>query len=960
MAASVEDPEDLRKHLFGSGSLALPPRRGEWSVRQRYAAACGLGILAALLNIIAVPLLSEETPEFLFGGACVLLAFVLFGTGPGLLAAAIGAIPQVVQILPDVPALAIAYLVYPLEALVAYRLWRRFGSLVLAVSVFWFGIGWLCDLVGYHWLVGIAGTYVVLLFIKQLLNGVLNALIAEVALRIPAISRRARRPVRLRQFVFGGIVAVVMAPGLMLAILFTRATYSRHVAAAQTQSELTASTVQLELSNWVAGHQHRLVRLAREVEVPAPGSDTTTLSARLAISEPGLAPARLADLPRPHPCGPADAIANWERATGPAGDTIVVARQALQENGTCRRAVELLIPAGDLDRLLAGAPGERVSLFDDRGRVLASQDPDRRAGATETPPPGMLSDKRRHFTYYSPESGSAEAALDVDLRYATVSRLRQPPWILLVDLPSSSLHDAMTPAVAQLLLYFLLLLLLLYAAVSFFSTQVTRPIVAINRAVREIAAGPLEDNSAGAALPTDLARHPILEVRSLATHFADMQRALIYRDALTGLPNRARFLAQMRADAELVARRAGAPAALLQVGIDRFRALNELLGSRDAGALLVAFARRLQSAAGESAWVARVNEHEFALLLPAGADSTAALHHSEALLAVLRRPYLVNGRSVTVTASAGVLLYTGGELGAEPMLERAAAAMRTAQQQGGDSLCLFSAEIDLRVREHQLLEDALRRALAVNETRAVYQPIVRAADGALRSLEALARWPSEPLLSAGTERIIQLAEERDLVAGIDDAVLRIAAAQHARWRDRAKDLVLSVNLSPRRLQRSDLAERIIRTLGETGLAPHRLELEITEGAVLLDFEQSLQTLGRLRDAGVRIALDDFGTGYSSLRYLQRLPVDTVKIDRAFVRGLSTGLGDAAITRAILALAHSLRLEVVAEGVETAEQLAALQALGCDYVQGFLISPPLCPEEVEAVLGQRWLPVAVAS
>src|SRR5689334_6490911 len=239
MPAPPRSPLELEENAPGPGELLHPPELAAWPAGRRYAGAAVLGILAALLNLVTVPLLGPESPEFLLGGALALLACVAFGAGPGLLATVIGTLP-LGTILPEAPALFWAYLVYPLEALLTYALWRRTGSLVMSVSVFWLLVGSLWDGLTYHGVVGLAWSYVVILFIKQLLNGLLNALLAEAALRLPWLAPRTTHSVSLRQFVFSGIVAVVVAPGLLLAILFTRGTYERHVEVAEARSALAA------------------------------------------------------------------------------------------------------------------------------------------------------------------------------------------------------------------------------------------------------------------------------------------------------------------------------------------------------------------------------------------------------------------------------------------------------------------------------------------------------------------------------------------------------------------------------------------------------------------------------------------------------------------------------------------------------------------------------------------------
>jgi diguanylate cyclase (GGDEF)-like protein len=433
------------------------------------------------------------------------------------------------------------------------------------------------------------------------------------------------------------------------------------------------------------------------------------------------------------------------------------------------------------------------------------------------------------------------------------------------------------------------------------------------------------------------------EQRAGAMASARQAEHLAYHDPLTGLPNRRLLLDRL--DVALAhARRYGNRVALLFVDLDRFKVINDSLGHSTGDELLRQVAGRLRAAVREEDTLARLGGDEFVLLLPQLEAPTGAGEVARKVLETLREPFVVGGRELFVTASAGVSVAPDDGEDGETLLRHADIAMYGGKQSRGDGYRFFTPEMNRRALERLETESALRRALAGDELTLVYQPVVDLGTGRVCAVEALVRWRHPELGLLGPAEFLEVAEATGLIVPLGAWVLRTACGHARRWREAGHaELRLLVNLSVRQFQEPALVQQVRETLAREGLPPELLELEITESVAMRDTAASEDVLGGLRSVGVRLSIDDFGTGYSSLEYLRRFPIHTLKVDRTFVRDVEADEGDAAIVSAVVAMAHRLGLTVIAEGVEHAGQLEFLRAQGCDCVQGYLLSRPLCPD-----------------
>ncbi len=456
---------------------------------------------------------------------------------------------------------------------------------------------------------------------------------------------------------------------------------------------------------------------------------------------------------------------------------------------------------------------------------------------------------------------------------------------------------------------------------------------------------------------------PILDERRRTTHYvavieninerkfaeSTIERLAFY-DPLTDLPNR-RLLHQRMEAAAARCQRNGRQMALLYLDLDRFKVVNDTLGHSAGDQVLKEAAKRLQAALRDSDTLARLGGDEFAVLLEDIGQAEDVTPVAGRIITGMQAPFLVEKKEMFVTTSVGISLYPADASDTEVLVRNADASMYLAKQAGKNTFRFFEDKINRIAIERSHLETDLRRALPAGQLFVEYQPKLSLADRRIYGMEVLVRWQHPEKGLIGPDRFIPVAEEIGEIDRIGEWVLRAACRWTQHWLQAGHALVVSVNVSPAQFRRGNLQATVAEVLQETGLPPAALELEITESALMDDPEASRATLQALRALGISLSIDDFGTGYSSLSHLKQFPVGTLKIDRSFVRDILDDPNDRAIASAVIALARSMRLDVVAEGVETEAQCELLQSLGCNRIQGYLLSRPLTAEDFAAFLAR---------
>lgn len=433
----------------------------------------------------------------------------------------------------------------------------------------------------------------------------------------------------------------------------------------------------------------------------------------------------------------------------------------------------------------------------------------------------------------------------------------------------------------------------------------------------------------------------MVQARASSTHWAS-------HDKLTGLPNRALFR-ERTAQALDRSRKMGNAVSIMYLDLDRFKHINDSMGHEAGDQLLEQVAKRILSCVEKKDTVARLGGDEFAILLTNVDDDRVPRLLARRILKTFSSPFNLKPRPVFMSPSVGIAV-SEGNASLETLLTQADTAMYRAKESGRNNFAVWSQEMNESSKQRLMLETHLHSAITNNELRLVYQPKVELATGNIIGVEALIRWHHPKLGVISPTVFIHLAEETGLINQIGEWVLMTACDQARIWHDNGfTNITMAVNLSSRQFQQQKIADVISSALRHTGLAPNKLELELTESVAMSGDDSTLITLNELRSMGVQCSIDDFGTGYSNLSYLTRFPIDSLKIDKSFIEQIDKSGGDAAIVVAIIAMAHGLGLNVIAEGVETPEQATFLAKHDCDELQGFLFSKPLTPAEFEALL-----------
>ncbi len=446
------------------------------------------------------------------------------------------------------------------------------------------------------------------------------------------------------------------------------------------------------------------------------------------------------------------------------------------------------------------------------------------------------------------------------------------------------------------------------------------------------------------------------DITDAKTHQDELARQANH-DSLTGLPNRNLLWDRIdRACART--QRYGGFVAVAFLDLDNFKVVNDSLGHSLGDHLLRAVAARLESSLRAMDTVARLGGDEFVLVLSDHKSELSVSGELQRIVESFSQPFVVDGRDVFITASVGVALYPQDAKDPETLMKSAELAMYRVKESGRNAYQLYTAEMQTRVTERLGLEGMLRRALERGEFSLRYQPQVDLRSNRIFGCEALLRWNQPDLGMIGPGKFIPLAEETGLIVPIGEWIVRTACRQSKTWQNAGLPAVtMAVNISARQFRENTLLQAVAKILDETGLDASQLELEVTESVIMHDTQHVIATLQAFADMGVSLSVDDFGTGYSSLSYLKRFPVDRLKIDQSFVRDVTTDADDAAIAQAVITLGHTMNLRVIAEGVETPEQLAFLRRHQCDEMQGYLFGKPMPADEFAKLLESgRTLPL----
>lgn len=440
-----------------------------------------------------------------------------------------------------------------------------------------------------------------------------------------------------------------------------------------------------------------------------------------------------------------------------------------------------------------------------------------------------------------------------------------------------------------------------------------------------------------------------MEPLQMPNQAEDLIQYLAYHDSLTDLPNRRLFTHRLNKALE-EAKVQQTKLAVIFLDIDGFKTINDSFGHDAGDQLLKAIAKRLVHCVRRDDTVARIGGDEFMFLLPKIHNLANAKIIARKILNVFKQPFKLNENKIHITPSVGVSIFPIHGEDANTLIKRSDTAMYYAKEQGKNNYQLYTEDLETQSLERQVLENDLRKAIFENGIELYYQPKIDIDTGQIVGMETLVRWQHQELGIIPPSKFIPIAEESGMIIPLGDLILRTACKQNKAWQQQGyPPLRMSVNLSPVQFKQKNIVKNIIGILNETGLGAGWLELEITEMTILENIEEATEKIQQLKEKGIYVSIDDFGTGYSSLSYLKECSIDSLKIDQSFIRGLSNHLNDQAVVSAIISIAHNLNLNVIAEGVETAEQMTFLRKNGCKEVQGYLFSRPVNAEQFESIL-----------
>lgn len=949
--------------------------------------------------------------HFLFGSVAVLITVRLYGTVWGVLTAFItGSYTYVLWHHPY------SIIIFTCEALVVGLFLRRKNeSMILFDSVYWLLIGMPLGWLFHYYILNMTATATLLIVLKQGVNGVFNALLATLITFYLPVRKwtggsASYESVTLLQTLFNLLMAFVLLTGLLFMIKDNL--WVKNEMESDIKSEIAAESARIvdNLTSWHLEHMESLKGLGRL----AAKSDMKP-SARLQLATEAFKEA-LPDFVRIHVDNAAGIAVTFAPAIDENGKPAigldfsdrpyykklkstlrpVMSDMFMGRVGVPAPVVTMGVPVtsknrfngyvigslnlGYIEKLLIQGTecgAMEATVIDGQGQVIASTHEDltpmkkydrRQRGEVRQLGDGVYQWLPR------PERNMPEA-----VRWQKSFYVRETPvnailpWTLVMEVSVAPYQSELQRHNIQSLSGMLAVTLLALLSAGFVSRRLAKPMDSLARVTTNLPGKILERQS------VDWPYNSITEMASLVSNFKNMAATLqqnftalweekehaqqllgqmkhqAYHDPLTDLPNRMLFNDRLTM-AMANARRNREMLAVLFFDLDQFKTVNDTLGHAAGDLLLQEVAGRLAACLRERDTIARMGGDEFTMLLPQVAREASAVKVARKVLDVLQQPWIINGHEFHITASIGIAIYPNDGDDAETLMKHADIAMYRAKEQGRNNYQLYTPAMNARIIERQSMENALRHALERGEFTVFYQPQVNTGAGKITGAEALVRWQRPERGLVCPDQFIPLAEETGLIGPLGEWVLRTACAQNKAWQEAGLPPVrVTVNISAHQFRQLNLVETVARVLKETGLAPRRLELEITESAAMKDVEFTITVLRKLSAMGVQLAIDDFGTGYSSLNYLKRFPIHTLKIDRLFVRDITNDPEDAALVDTIIVLGQKLKLKVIAEGVETEEQMAFLKERRCEEMQGYLFSKPVPAGEFETILarGKLW-------
>ncbi|GGG08281.1 EAL domain-containing protein [Paenibacillus abyssi] len=946
-------------------------------------------VLAYLGNVVNLSLFFGV--NFLFGSIFVLLILKLYGFKWALIGSIIA--NSYTLLLWNHP---YAMVIFVLETIFIGLLYRKkINNIVLLTALFWVFLGMPAVWFTYHDALNMNATATLTVMLKDAVNGIFNALLAALIFTYLPVSKwpgfYAEKTSRsFYDILFSIFIALIIFPLLMVMIIIGREEFHSIDRDIQETTELKSEVIRNDITNWRNVHAasiYQLSKLASEMHM----NEAETLqmfTTHLKQSFPDFHNMYVADsqgftftfYPLHNINGKSTIGLNFSdrpyfnemkkslqpvisdvfRGRGGVSEPIIMIGAPIiiddQFQGIAAGALNLGYISQRIKRL-TDHKGMDVTIVDRNSHVIAStrsnvaimQEYDWRQGGNIH----LLKDDLFHWFPQDIKNPMNRWEKSSYVKVITLNGMTD--WTIVVETRVAPYRDGLYFSYIKILSILLISGLIAIIASIFISRSIVRPIKQLAETTTDLHIKILGKQAVH--WPNSFTT----EITILIDNFRNMAirlqkmfgeiRYLAYYDSLTGLPNRIFFNRELAATLEQ-SRRKGQTSAILFIDLDRFKVINDTLGHENGDILLQHVANRLRSCLATKDILSRMGGDEFTAVLPDMTREQTA-EAAQKILDAFTLPIDISGHEVFITPSIGISMYPEDGLDHQVLVKNADQAMYAAKDNGKNTVQFFVAGMDEAYSNTMVLETMMHKALNNNEFELHYQPRINVRTGALSGLEALIRWrhPEQGLIPPTD--FIPVAEESGMINPIGEWVLRTACAQNKSWQDAGyPPFSVAVNLSVRQFREQNLVQLISDVLRETGLEPQYLELEITENLSMHNMEYVLSILHEIRTLGVKISMDDFGTGYSSLSYLKKFPIDHLKIDQSFIRDIQHHKEDHSIVKAIISMAHSLGMIVVAEGVETDVQSSLLHEMDCDEIQGYLISKPLSADKIRHFLESK--------
>jgi diguanylate cyclase (GGDEF)-like protein len=947
-----------------------------------------LGVLGNYFNFSIFPGI-----DFIFGSIFIYIIFHLYGLTWGIVSAI--AISSYTYFIWDH---FYAVIIFTVEAIATILIDRKRKNLIISNSIFWILLGLPFNFIVYPRALSFGLSDILLIGFKDMINGIFNVLIASLLIGFALIffggkDQKLKEPIRINQMIFNLVTGCVIIPAILINILNANNLIKLTMDSVKSDSEYESIKVVKTIRDWQYDHLNGLSVVQSNV-LSDESNDTKTIQSQLTLIGKSFPAFRSVYI------GNSEGIStSFYPEKNQIGESTIGMdfsdRKYFQDVRSTKKevisdifvgrlkptpTVSLAVPIIKDEDFIGYVTGtidlkyfaneliknnmfqnKIVTITDSNNKVIASTDTDISLNENYD-----ISNRNNNLIFH-------DVKLSLPKEFSQVHRANKfkqsffvnvdkvglgSNWNIIIQIPMIGYYEQMQMFYLRGLFVVAFLTFIALCLAHLLCRLITKPLYNLNDVTTHLSSKVIKGESI--LWPKSIIEELSILINNFKTtadtlkiNFENLSTAkheletIAYQDSLTGLSNRDMFIERLN-DLIIGASHNNKKIAVMFIDLDRFKIINDTLGHDVGDLLLISVTYRLTKAYQKKENVFRIGGDEFIIILEDADNESKIASTAERILSEMQEPFILSGQEFIVTASIGISAFPESGKDFSTLLKNADIAMYRAKEQGKNTYEFYKEKMDIKIQENLIIEKNLRRAIDRNEFLLFYQPQINLYSGEITGAEALIRWNNPELGLVSPVKFIPLAEETGLITQIGEWVLREACRQNKAWQDEGlKPIKISVNLSGKQFDQKELAGKVNSILIETGLSPNWLELEITESIIIKNVDYTVKMLQEFKDMGVKVSLDDFGTGFSSLSYLKNFKIDTLKIDSTFVQDINNEGSGTDIINTIILLAKNLSMKIVAEGVETRNQLEFLKVRGCDEIQGYIYSKPLCPKDFEA-------------